>query len=78
MPSGTGFSITIRENFPALESFVEYLECINAPTTDISLICTIFERCLIKEKLKLPAVICVFGQAIYSKAAKIKWINPAR
>ena len=32
------------------------------------------ERCLtIKERLKLKSIVCIFDQAIYAKAAEIKW-----
>ena len=74
IPSWTGFNITIRQNIPVLASSVGYLDCIDAPATDISTIYTVMERCLtIKETLKLSCIICVFDQAIYAKAVEIRW-----
>ena len=77
IPSWTGFNMVIRENIPILQSSVGYMDCIDSPATDISTIYTIMDRCLtIIGKLKLNSIVCVFDQAIYSKAVEIKWKKP--
>lgn len=74
VPSWTGFFITVRDNVLILESTVGYFESINAPTTEMSTVFEILKRsCRIMEKLKLPSIVCVFDQAIYSKACEIVW-----
>ena len=74
VPSWTGFYITVRDNIVILESTIGYFESINAPTTEMSTVFEILKRsCRIMEKLKLPSIVCVFDQAIYSKACEIVW-----
>ncbi|KAG1650788.1 hypothetical protein GQR58_027743 [Nymphon striatum] len=78
VPSWTGFFITVRNNILILESTVGYFESINAPTTEMSTVFEILKRsCRIMEKLKLPSIVCVFDQAIYSKACEIVWKKKA-
>ena len=48
--------------------------CVDAAATEMSTVVTIFNRCLkIKEQLRLKYIVCVFDQAIYSKAMELKW-----
>ena len=75
-PSCTGFNISIRQNEIVLQSSVHYLECIDAPATDISTINEVLKRALmLKDHLKLSSIVCVFDQSIFAKAMEIKWKN---
>ena len=57
-----------------VESTVGYFKTINAPTTEMSTVYEILKRsCRIKDKLNLPSIVCVFDQAIYTKACEIVW-----
>ena len=38
IPSWTGFNIEIQEGVPILKSSVQYLDCLDAPATDMSTI----------------------------------------
>ena len=50
-----------------------YLDCLDVPATEISTIYYVIERSLkIREILNLPCVLCVYEQAIYTKATEIK------
>lgn len=42
IPSWTGFNIVVHEGVPVLKSSVHYLDCIDAPATEIS---TIYQVC---------------------------------
>ena len=79
VPSWTGFHISITSKQTINKTSIGYLYCINAPATDISTVYNILEHCLkIKETLQLKTIVCVFDQAIYSKAMMIKWKNLER
>ena len=78
VPSWTGFRISITSK-QTNKTSIGYLDCINAPATDISTVYNILEPCLkIKEALKLKAIVCVFDQAIYCKTMEIKLKNSER
>ena len=50
------------------------MDCIDAPATEITTIYQVLERSLlIMDSLKIVSIVCVFDQAIYSKACEIKW-----
>ena len=71
--------ISIASKQTINKTSIGYLDCINAPATDISTVYDIFERCLkIKEALKLKTIVCVLDQAIYCKAMEIKWKDSER
>ena len=58
-------------------SSVSYMDCIDAPATDITTIYEVLMRALkIKESLILSGIVCVFDQSIFAKAAEIKWKHP--
>ena len=77
IPSWTGINIQIRDNIRPSKCSVGYLECLDFPASDMSTLFEILNRSLaIKDKLKLSAIVCVFDQAIYSKAVEIKWKMP--
>ncbi len=79
VPSWTGFNIKIRDNITPNKCSVGYLKCLDSPTSDISTIFEILNRCLaIKDTLKLSALVCVFDQAICAKAVEIKWKMPTQ
>ena len=57
-----------------LESLISYLDTIDSPATDHKTAFEVLCRgCEIKDRLKLKAVVCVFNQAFYAKAAEIFW-----
>ena len=77
--SCTDFRISITSKQTINKTSMRYLDGINAPATDISIVYNILERCLkIKEALKLETVVCVFDQAISCKTMEIKWKNSER
>ena len=79
VPSWAGFRISIASKQTINKTSIGYLDCINAPATDISTVYNILECCLkIKEALKLKTIVCVFDRAIYCKAMEIKWKNSER
>ena len=79
IPSWTGFQILIQGNVMTLKASVGYLDSIDAPATDISTVNGLLLRCLeIKNSLHLESTVCVFNEAIYVKAAKMKEKNPEK
>ena len=78
-PSWTGFNIMISQNEIVLKSMVHYMECIDAPATDISTINEVLERALkMKEHMSLSCIVCVFDQSMFAKAVEIKWKEPEK
>lgn len=78
IPSWTGFNILIRDNITVKRDTVGYLPTINAPATQMSTVHEILQQVLkIMEALELKDIVCVFDQALYSKAAEITWKNQA-
>ena len=74
IPSWTGFQIVVNNNIPTLKITVGYLDCINAPVTEISTVYQVMRRASnIVDSLNLLSIVCAFDQAIYSKAVEIKW-----
>ena len=74
VPGWTGFQITIRKDMVILESLISCLNTIDSPATDHKTAFEVLCRgCEIKDRLKLKAVVCVFDQAFYAKAAEIFW-----
>ena len=56
------------------KSLVGYLDCLDAPATDNATIYHLLCRSLmIKEKLGLSSMVCVYDQAIFAKAIEIKF-----
>ena len=76
IPSWTGFNILVS-NQEATTDTVGYLPTINAPASNMSTVNEILSQCVkIKQQLHLDAVNCVFDQALYAKAADIRWKHP--
>ena len=79
VPSWTGFFIKIRQDVPIRPSRVGYLDCLDAPATEMSTIHHMLERALrIKTQLKVKSIVCVYDQAIYAKAYQIKCKEPEK
>ena len=79
IPSWTGFFIKIRQDVPIRPSKVGYLDCLDAPATEMSTIYHMLERALrIKSQLKVKSIVCVYDQAIYAKAYQIKCKEPEK
>ncbi len=79
IPSWTGFFIKIRQDIPVRPSRVGYLDCLDAPATEISTIYHMLERALkIKTQLKVDSIVCVYDQAIYAKAYQIQCKEPEK
>ena len=76
IPGWTGFCITMRKNIVVVESTIGYLDTIDSPATDIKTAYEVLCRgCEIKDRLELEAVVCVFDQSFYAKAAEVYWKN---
>ena len=76
IPSWTGFQILVSHNVLTLKTSVGYMDFIDSPATDITTIFQVMCALKINESLKLPAIVCVFDQAIFAKAAEIVWKSP--
>ena len=74
VPGWTGFQITVRKAMVILKSLISSSDTIDFPETDHTTAFEVFCRgCDIKDRMKLNAVVCVFDQAFYAKAAEIFW-----
>ena len=79
IPSWTGFFIKLHKNVSIKPSNVGYLDCLNAPATEMSTIYHMMDRALqIKSQLNLQSIVCVYDQAIYAKAYQIKCKEPIK
>ncbi|XP_066917320.1 uncharacterized protein [Clytia hemisphaerica] len=79
VPSWTGFFIKIRQDIPIRPSQVGYLDCLDAPATEMSTIYHMLERAIrIKDQLNVKSIVCVYDQAIYAKAYQIKCKEPEK
>ena len=73
----TGFNIMTRDEITVNQDTVGYLPTINAPATAMSTVNEVLTQALkIKESLGLEDIVCVFDQALYTKAADITWKHP--
>ena len=78
-PSWTGFYVEVHSNSLILKTSVGYLDSINKPATETSTIYEVMNRALsIVDSLHLTSIVCVFDQAIYARAAEIKWKEPQK
>ena len=60
-------------------SIFQYLTRIDSPAAEMSTVKTVLDRCLkIKAQLRLDYIVCVFDQAIYSKAMELKRRYPVK
>ena len=72
IPSWTGFFIDLNKNLTVKRSNIGYLDCLDAPATEMSTIYFMMERSLrIKDQLQPNSVVCVCDQAIYTKVHQI-------
>ena len=61
IPSWSGFHIKLRENTNITQNNVGYMNCLDAPATDMSTIYHMMQRSIrIKEQLKLKSIVCVY------------------
>lgn len=73
LPGWTGFNTQIYKDIPPV-STIGYLPVVDAPVTDIATVNTILHHSVsICERLRLPEIVIVFDEAIYSKAQMIRW-----
>ena len=74
IPSWTELNIILRRDVPVSKSLIGYLNCLDAPATDNStmhhLLC---KSVIIKEKLGLSAIVCIYYQAMYVKVVEIQF-----
>lgn len=72
--SWTGFNIRARSDHTVSADNVSYLPPIDGPVSNLSTVWELLQRSLqIRKQLQLPAIVCVFDQALYAKAAEIVW-----
>ena len=77
IPSWTEFNIKLHKSPQICQSNIEYLDCLDAPATEIAALYYMLERSLrIKDQLELSSIVCVYEQAIYGKAFQIKCKEP--
>ena len=69
MSGWTGFNIKIRDNSEVVEDMVTYLPTVNGPATDTAIVQEVLNQSLkIMDNWKLQEIVCVFDQALYTKA----------
>ncbi|KAG1659185.1 hypothetical protein GQR58_022660 [Nymphon striatum] len=74
--SWTGFNIQVHNEVDVCQDVVGYLPTINAPATELTTVNEVLQQSLkIKDALFLPAIVVVFDQALFAKAAEIVWKN---
>lgn len=74
VPSWTGFNIKLYLGKDVQKDTLGYLPTINAPATCMSAVHEVLQQSKqIQCALQLPAIVCVFDQALYAKAAEIVW-----
>ena len=79
IPCWTGFFIDLNKNLTVKPSNIGYLDCLDAPATEMSTIYFMMERSLrIKDQLQLKLIVCLYNQAIYAKVHQIKGKEPAK
>lgn len=75
----TGFNILVRSEIDVSQDNIGYLPTIDAPATNMSTVFEVLRQSVkIKESLKLKSIVVVFDQALYAKAADIKWKHSER
>ena len=68
----TGLNMLVRDEIEVKKDNIGYLPTIDAPATNMSTVFEILNQSLkIKDTIKLQAIVIVFDQALYAKAAKI-------
>ena len=67
------------KNLTVKPSNIGYLDCLDAPATEMSTIYFMMERSFcIKDQLQLKSIACAYDQAIYAKMHQIKCKEPAK
>ena len=75
----TGFNILVRDEIEVKKDNIGYFRTIDAPATNMSTVFEILNQPLkIKDTITLQAIVVVFDQALYAKAAKIEWKHTER
>ena len=73
LPGWTGFNTQVYTEIRKISN-IGYLPVIDAPVTDIATVDEILRHSVsISNRLKLPEIVLVFDEAIYSKAQMIRW-----
>ena len=73
----TGFNILTTDKVAVAQDTISYLPTINAPATNMLTVYEVLRQTqMIKDALDLQHVVSVFDQALYAKAAEIKWKHP--
>jgi TATA-box binding protein (TBP) (component of TFIID and TFIIIB) len=77
--SWTCFNILSRDEVTVVEDTVGYLPTINAPATQMSTVNEVLIQSInIMQSLELNAIVCVFDQALFAKAAEVVWKHPEK
>ena len=77
IPCWIWFQTKLWENKIITQSNDGYLDCLDAPATDMSTMYHMMQRSIqIKEQLQLKSIVCVYDQTIYTKAFQIKCAEP--
>ena len=70
----TGFNILTRDNVTVIQDNIGYLPTVNAPATQMSTVYEVLNQSVsIMQSLQLTNMVCVFDQAMFSKAIEIVW-----
>jgi len=74
VPSWTGFNIRVRSNHVVEADRIAYLPPIDGPASSLTTVWEVLQRSVkIQKELSLSALVCVFYQALNTKAAEIVW-----
>ena len=77
IPGWTGFNIQARNDEEITKDIVGYLPTINAPATEMKTVNEILSKSdEIRKVLNLKEIVVIMDQALYAKAAEIKWQHP--
>ena len=77
IPGWTGFNIQARNGEEITKDIVGYLPTVNAPAAEVKTLNEILSKSdEIRKVLNLKEIVVVMDQALYAKAAEIKWQHP--
>ena len=77
IPSWTGYHMQLRSRLSVARNFIDYLDCLDAPATEMVTIYHLMEKALrIQEQLEIDKLVWAYDQAIYTKAVDVQLKEP--
>ena len=79
IPSWTGYHMQLRSRLSVARNFIGYLDCLDAPATEMATIYHLMERALrTQEQLEIDKLVWVYHQAVYAKAVDSQLKEPEK